>query len=184
MGIMSNRTVNDRRLRLLDHDDFGSSRPKIMNVIDSNILERDAGGKPLRTFPHPALAAAIALLIAGGGLGGCANLGDGPVSGAFVDPAAYDLYDCKQLDAQRKSLATRTAELQRLIDKAHTGVAGSVVAEVAYRNEYITTRASAKLAEQEWRRDKCDEAPAAAPAASNSRSGATPPPRRSGSAVY
>ena len=25
-----------------------------MNVIDSNILERDAGGKPLHTFPHPA----------------------------------------------------------------------------------------------------------------------------------
>ncbi|MGE0753450.1 MAG: DUF1036 domain-containing protein [Variibacter sp.] len=28
-----------------------------MNVIDSNILERDAGGKPLHTFPHPALMA-------------------------------------------------------------------------------------------------------------------------------
>jgi uncharacterized membrane protein YhaH (DUF805 family) len=26
-----------------------------MNVIDSNILERDASGKPLHTFPHPAL---------------------------------------------------------------------------------------------------------------------------------
>ena len=41
----------------LDHDDFGSNRSKIMNVINSNILERDAGGKPLHTFPHPALAA-------------------------------------------------------------------------------------------------------------------------------
>ncbi|ABA03879.1 hypothetical protein Nwi_0612 [Nitrobacter winogradskyi Nb-255] len=30
-----------------------------MNVIDSNILERDAGGKPLHTFPHPALGAGI-----------------------------------------------------------------------------------------------------------------------------
>ncbi|WP_347263497.1 hypothetical protein [Nitrobacter sp.] len=39
----------------LDHDDFGSDRSKIMNVIDFNILERDAGGKPLHTFPHPAL---------------------------------------------------------------------------------------------------------------------------------
>jgi hypothetical protein len=27
-----------------------------MNVIESNILERDASGKPLHTFPHPALA--------------------------------------------------------------------------------------------------------------------------------
>ena len=30
-----------------------------MNVIDSNILERDAGGKPLHTFPHPALAGMV-----------------------------------------------------------------------------------------------------------------------------
>ncbi|MGP0058670.1 MAG: chemotaxis response regulator protein-glutamate methylesterase, partial [Beijerinckiaceae bacterium] len=29
---------------------------KIMNVIDSNKIERDAGGKPVPTFPHPALA--------------------------------------------------------------------------------------------------------------------------------
>ena len=39
----------------LDHDDFGLDQAKIMNVIDSKSLERDAGGKPLRTFPHPAL---------------------------------------------------------------------------------------------------------------------------------
>jgi hypothetical protein len=41
--------------RSLDHDDFGSNRSKIMKVIEFNILERDAGGKPLHTFPHPAL---------------------------------------------------------------------------------------------------------------------------------
>jgi hypothetical protein len=128
-------------------------------------------------------AAAIALLIAAGGLGGCANLGDGSLSGAFVDPAKYDLYDCKQLDTERKSLATRTAELQRLIDKAHTGVAGSVVAEVAYRDDYITVRASAKLVEQEWRRNRCDRTSAAHQApASDLR--AAPPSRRSGNAVY
>lgn len=113
----------------------------------------------------------IALLIMGGCLGGCANLGDSAVSGAFVDPAAYDLYECPQLDAQRKYLAARTAELQRLIDKAHTGVAGVAVAEVAYRNDYITTRASARLAEETWRRNKCDEASAApeTPAAGSPR---------------
>jgi hypothetical protein len=41
----------------LDHDDFGSNRSKIMNVIDPNIFERDPGGKPLHAFPHPALVA-------------------------------------------------------------------------------------------------------------------------------
>ncbi len=40
----------------LDHDDFGPNRSKVMNVIDSKSLERDAGGKPVATFPHPALA--------------------------------------------------------------------------------------------------------------------------------
>jgi hypothetical protein len=50
------------RLRLrdgaaLDHDDFGSNQSKIMNVIGSNSSERDAGGKPVPTFPHPALKA-------------------------------------------------------------------------------------------------------------------------------
>ncbi|GEC17622.1 cytochrome c oxidase subunit 3 [Nitrobacter winogradskyi] len=39
----------------LDHvHGFGSNRSKTMNVIDSNILERDAGGKPHHTFSHPA----------------------------------------------------------------------------------------------------------------------------------
>jgi len=38
----------------LDHDDFGLNPSKIMNVIDSKNLERDAGGKPVPTFPHPA----------------------------------------------------------------------------------------------------------------------------------
>jgi hypothetical protein len=48
------RTVTHSKT-VLDHDDFGSSRSKITNVIDSNILERDASGKPHHTFPHPAL---------------------------------------------------------------------------------------------------------------------------------
>ena len=53
----------------LDHDDFGLIQSKIMNVIDSNNLERDSqissrnllkldcAGNPVPTFPHPALAA-------------------------------------------------------------------------------------------------------------------------------
>ena len=42
----------------LDHDDFGSNRSKIMNVIDSNTLEHDVARKPLHTFRHHALAIA------------------------------------------------------------------------------------------------------------------------------
>jgi putrescine transport system ATP-binding protein len=40
-----------------DHYDFGSNRSKVMNMIDSKSVERDAGGKPVSTFPHPALGA-------------------------------------------------------------------------------------------------------------------------------
>ena len=38
-----------------DHDDFGSNRSKIINVIDSNKLEHDVVRKPLRTFRHHAV---------------------------------------------------------------------------------------------------------------------------------
>ncbi|QUS40660.1 twin-arginine translocation pathway signal [Tardiphaga alba] len=100
------------------------------------------------------IAAAAALLLAVH-LGGCAGMGDGPLSGAFVDPSIYDLSDCSQLEAERNRLARRTAELQGLIDKAQTGTAGSVVGEVAYRNDYISARAQAKLAEEQWQKNRC-----------------------------
>jgi hypothetical protein len=100
--------------------------------------------------------AALALVALGAGLSGCAGMSD-TISPAFADPAKYDLYDCKQLEAERKSLATRTAELQGLITKAETGVAGSVVAELAYRNEYIALRGQSKLAEEGWQKNRCLE---------------------------
>lgn len=68
------------------------------------------------------MAASLAL-----GLGGCANLGDSFASSAFIDPAKYDLYDCKQLETERTALTARTADLQKLIDKANTGAGGAVV---------------------------------------------------------
>ncbi len=50
-------------LATLDHDGFGLNQSKTMNVIDSNSLERDAGGKPVPTFPHPALGVEAAKVI-------------------------------------------------------------------------------------------------------------------------
>jgi hypothetical protein len=101
------------------------------------------------------VATLASLLVIAGHLGGCAGMGDSFVSGAFVDPAKYGQYDCQQLEGERKSLAARTAEYQGLIDKAQTGTAGAVVGELAYRNEYISIRASAKLAEEAWVQNKC-----------------------------
>jgi hypothetical protein len=112
--------------------------------------------------PRLRAAAVMALLVSGIGLAGCASMGDGFASGAFVDPAKYDLYNCKQLEAERAGLALRAAELQGLMAKADTGAAGPVVAEFAYRNDYISARAQYKLADEAWRRDKCHETPPAA----------------------
>ncbi len=69
-----------------------------------------------------------------------------------------------------RTLAIRAAELQGLMAKADSGAAGPVVAEFAYRNDFITARAQYKLADENWRRNKCQETPPAAAAP------ATPPP--------
>lgn len=138
-------------------------------------------------------AAAVVALALGCELGGCGSMSDGMAS-AFADPAKYDLYECKQLESERKSLAARAAELQGLIAKAQTGVAGPVVAEIAYRNEYIAVRGQANNAEEAWRRNKCHETPpsAATPSASTPSASSAPPANekparplvRSGNAVY
>ncbi len=118
-------------------------------------------------------------------------MGEGMTS-AFADPAKYDLYDCKQLEPERTKLSARAAELQGLMAKAETGVAGPVVAELAYRNDYISVRAQTKLADEAWRRNKCRESGPADAAVPAAPSASLPPsgvkgarsPSRSGSAVY
>jgi hypothetical protein len=107
--------------------------------------------------PFSRVAASLALLTLGVGLSGCAGMSD-TLAPAFADPAKYDLYECKQLEPERKNLAARSAELQGLMAKAETGVAGSVVAELAYRNEYIAVRGQSQLAEEAWRKNRCQEA--------------------------
>lgn len=129
---------------------------------------------PLLQFRRSAIAT-VALCGLGCGLGGCASVGDSFASSAFVDPAKYDQYDCKQLENERKGLAARTVDLQRLIDKAETGAGGAVVGELVYRNDYISARASAKLVEDTWRSNKCVETPPAV--AAPGLAVPTPPPK-------
>ena len=112
---------------------------------------------PSHRQPISRAALALALLLLGAGLSGCAEMSDGMTS-AFADPAKYDLYECKQLEPERKNLSNKLAELQGLMAKAETGVAGPVVAELAYRNEYIAVRGQSKLAEEAWRKNRCHEA--------------------------
>ena len=131
--------------------------------------------------------AAMTLSMLGVGLGGCANMGDSMLT-AFADPAKYEYFDCKQLEAERKNLAIRMAELQGLMSKAQDGFAGPAVAEIAYRNDYIAIRGQKKNADEAWALNKCHDSPPAktaetppsAPAAAT-KSGRPP---KSGNAVY
>lgn len=135
----------------------------------------------------PRAVGALACLVLGLALSGCANMSDG-MTAAFADPAKYDLYDCKQLETERKSLAAREAELQGLMAKAETGVGGALVSELAYRNDYVAVRGQEHFAEQAWRRNRCRES---TPASAAATPGAPPPPivrpaqrSKSGSAIY
>ncbi len=47
--------VSHKEQRALDHDDFGMTQSKLMTVINSKSLERDADGKPVSTFLHTVL---------------------------------------------------------------------------------------------------------------------------------
>ena len=122
---------------------------------------------------------ALVVLLAGAALSGCAGVSE-TVAPAFADPGKYELYDCKQLEGERKAMAARTAELQRLMDKAETGAGGAVVAELAYRNDYVAVRGQAQLAEDAWRRNRCRETPpnAAPPASTPQPPVIKPAPKR------
>ena len=109
------------------------------------------------SFPR-GFGALLALLLGGAALSGCASMSE-TVAPAFADPAKYELYDCKQLEGERKALAKRTDELRALMDKAETGAGGAVVSELAYRNDYVAVRGSSQLAEEAWRRNRCRETP-------------------------
>jgi len=109
------------------------------------------------------------------------------MTAAFADPAKYELWDCKQLEGERKNLASRQAELQGLMAKAQTGTAGPLVAEMAYRNDYLLVRGQAHFAEEAWRKNKCRETPPGAATASPAAKPVAPQARSapaSRSAVY
>ena len=126
-------------------------------------------------------AAVLGALVLGLALSGCAGVGD-TMSSAFADPARYELYDCKQLEPERKRIANALAENRGLMAKAETGVGGSVVSELAYRNENIALQGQSHFAEEAWRKNHCRETAPAAPAAPPPKP--LPPPSRAGSAVY
>jgi len=120
----------------------------------------------------------VALCAVGLSLSACAGISDNEsLTAAFADPAKYELWDCKQLEGERKNLAAREADLQALMAKAQTGTAGPVVAEMAYRNDYLAIRGQAHFAEEAWRKNKCRETPPGAATASAATKPGAPQPK-------
>ena len=135
---------------------------------------------------HLNLARFSALAIAAGAvLSGCAAGGGPPTldeSTFFADPAAYAMYDCKQLAGVRTTMATRVEELRGLMTKAETGAGGAVVAEIAYRPDYVSAQAKLKQANAAWERNRCETV--TDPALARPQAGAPPAAGRSTSRVY
>jgi hypothetical protein len=135
-------------------------------------------GKPAKP-PHFFVVAIASAL-----LSGCAT-GAVDESTFFVDPARYAMYDCKQLAPVRKTAAARIEELQGLMTKAETGPAGSVVAEMAYRPDYVSAQATLKSANAAWERNRCESAGQSAdPSFARPSPGMEPTAGRSKSRVY
>jgi hypothetical protein len=153
-----------------------------------------ASASSSRTPPHAvahsarAFAPVLALFALGLALSGCAGLSDNEgLTAAFADPAKYELWDCKQLEPERKSLANREADLLGLMAKAETGTAGTLVAETTYRGEYMTVRGQAHFAEEAWRKNKCHATPPGAATAATASQPTEPTAKHSrshNSAVY
>jgi hypothetical protein len=148
-----------------------------------------------RTLRRAAVVAA--LLVLGGVLSGCStSISDvkdemtlDNATLAFVDPARYDFYDCKQLEAERTKLAKAIEAIKKDMAKADTGFAGPVVSEMVYRNDYLSNLGQARLADKAWKANNChDTLPdplVATTAAKPTVDSKTKPVRsRAGNAVY
>jgi hypothetical protein len=101
-------------------------------------------------------------------LGGCASAS----SSMFVNPAKYSLYNCQQLGAARIAVNARVLELERLMAKAETGAAGSLVSGLAYQTDYVSARAERDQLDEKLAQDNC---PAPAPTAATAATPAETP---------
>jgi hypothetical protein len=82
----------------LNADICGCFRQSLgLSVYQGRMILRTAFFQPLLRA-----ASAAAMLAIAAGLGGCADMSD-TLSTAFADPAKYDLYNCKQLETERKN---------------------------------------------------------------------------------
>lgn len=96
---------------------------------------------------------AAALLLAAS-LAGCAVNSD-TIGLATADPLKYELYNCKQLAVALEGATKRERELRELIGKAEHDAGGTIVATLAYKNDYARTRGDIKVVQDTMERRDC-----------------------------
>jgi hypothetical protein len=106
-----------------------------------------------------ALRAALGAALIAAGVGACAMDTD-KVGLLTADPLKYELYDCAQIAGAVTSASTREQELRGLIDRAERGGSGgTVVAAMAYRNDYLRARGELRVLHDTARNKGCPEQP-------------------------
>jgi hypothetical protein len=97
----------------------------------------------------------VAVLLAAS-LAGCAVNSDN-IGLAMADPLKYELYNCKQLAVALEGVTKRERELSGLIGKAEQDAGGTVVAALAYRNDYARARGEMKVLQDTMERRDCSK---------------------------
>ncbi len=87
--------------------------------------------------------------------GGCALNSEDISAAVMTDPLKYELYDCKQMEGQMKALVAQADRFKDLIAKAEQGPGGTIVATVAYKNDYLRVRADIKNLRESQQRRNC-----------------------------
>lgn len=157
--------MNRQRAQRSGHHKFNTKTRNTKRMTDECMVERRNRHRAGRNFPSRGLLFAAARLAAMGALaaslGACAS---GPSSSMFVDPAMYNLYNCQQLGTARTNSNNRVVELERLMAKAETGAAGSLVSGLAYQTDYRSERARRDQIDEKITSNNCSSADMAAPA--------------------
>jgi hypothetical protein len=98
-------------------------------------------------------ASALAPLLAGALLAGCALGGDNLL--LLVDSGKYRYHSCEQISNAAKGMTARRQELATLIERAEQGPGGVMIGAVAYRVDLAAVNQDLQILESTARDKNC-----------------------------
>lgn len=88
-------------------------------------------------------------------LSGCAGMTESATETFLAAPGKYDLYDCRNIEAELKSVQGRELELRHLMERAAQSSGGDLVNAIAYRSEYLRARGDLRLLNEAAAKKNC-----------------------------